>query len=85
LPAPESRAAKAWLGGASWEASFKAGGLTLAKIRAVIDRLRTGHLSALLRQTRAAREAIYLECPSAVARVNLGKLTRLLEDPIDHP
>ncbi len=84
LPAPEAIAASAWLDGATLEASFMAGGITLAKLRRIIRQLRGGHLGALLRRARADLEAIYRECPPAAAQVYLGNLTRLLEDPIDH-
>jgi DNA-directed RNA polymerase specialized sigma24 family protein len=78
FPAREAMAVEAWLDGAGYRASGSAAGLTLARVRRLISRLRSGPLASLLCQARWDLEALYRASPSAAGRIKLGRLTRLL-------
>jgi hypothetical protein len=78
----EADAAKAWLDGATTQAAADIAGSTFAKVRGLIQRLKKSKLRPHLRRARQALETLWHRWPNRVAEVDIGRVCRLLEDPL---
>jgi DNA-directed RNA polymerase specialized sigma24 family protein len=81
LSPAEAGGVDAWLLGAGYRKAGKPHGLSLAQMRSAVHKLRSGFVDYFVSRIRCELKALYDISPSAAARIQLGRLRRLVLDP----
>jgi DNA-directed RNA polymerase specialized sigma24 family protein len=81
LSPAEAGGVDAWLLGAGYDKAGEPHGLSKAQMRRAVRKLRSGSLGYFVSRIRCELKALYDVSPSAAARIQLGRLHRLVLDP----